>query len=177
MHLKLFVTALACGLLAQTTLANPSKAGYKPINNQQYAFEDLGPWKEGDVTVPSYPDKPDWVGFFVPLKTNYQFFVDSKTLSIGQDGVVRFVLRVVSPSGAENVSYEGIRCQSKESRSYAFGDTLGKKWYESTRAIWKRLSGDDTTRERLAEDLCTDDWHVPTDAPQALMLLKKSPWR
>ncbi|MBV8647815.1 CNP1-like family protein [Paludibacterium sp.] len=176
MRFKLLVPALVCAVTAHAALAGPDSKPYKPINNGQYAFEDLGPWKEGDYTVPAYPDKPDWVGFYVPLKQDYKFFIDSKTLSIGQDDVVRYVLRVVSTSGAENVSYEGIHCQGKEIRAYAFGDPDAKKWYESTRAQWKRLSGDDVSHLRLAENFCSDDWRTPKDVTEALARLKKAPW-
>ncbi|BEV72489.1 CNP1-like family protein [Paludibacterium sp. THUN1379] len=175
MRIKLLVASLACCLLAHGALANPATRDYKPINNGVYAFEDTGPWKEGEYTVPPYPDKPDWVGFFVPLKKDYHFYVDGKSLSVGSDEVVRFTLRVVSATGAENVSYEGIHCRSRETRPYAFGDTVGMKWYESRRSVWRRVNEDDMTRLRLAEDLCVD-WQTPADAATALTLLKKAPW-
>jgi len=47
--------------------------------------------------------------------------VDGASLSVGKDGVVRYTLVARSPLGAESVSFEGMRCDPREVRSYAFG--------------------------------------------------------
>jgi hypothetical protein len=148
----------------------------RPINNQFYLLDDMAEWKEGKMTLPPFPDKPEWTGFFVPLKPGYHYFIDAKTLNLSdEDSVLRFTLRAVSPSGAENLSYEGIQCAKRTTRSYAFGDSYNHRWIESTRVLWKPLDVDDQVRLRLVDDICPGR-DTPRNTEMALQRLKKSPW-
>ena len=52
--------------------------------------------------------------------TDFRYFVDWHSVSAGEDRIVRYVLVSRSPSGTENVTFEGIRCM-KEYRVYAVG--------------------------------------------------------
>ena len=54
------------------------------------------------------------------LESGFQYFVDPASLSVGSDRIVRYVMLARSPDGAENVTFEGIRCPS-EYRIYAVG--------------------------------------------------------
>lgn len=171
MHTARFGLAV---LLALTCLGT-AQAGRLPTYST-YALDDVEPWSEGNYTLPAYPDKPEWVGFYVHHTLNNLYFVDAKTLSVGEDGVVHFILRVLSPSGAENLSVEGIHCQDSNYRSYAFGDSYNKRWIEATRADWRKFAYDDKLRQRLHEDICIDKT-PPKSAEAALQLLKKAPWR
>jgi hypothetical protein len=56
--------------------------------------------------------------------TDFRYYVDPGSVSVGADRIVRYVLLVRSPSGAENVSFEGIRCPD-EYRVYAVGRADG----------------------------------------------------
>lgn len=173
------IPLLAAALAVMTALpAFATKDGdYKPINNKDYLFHDETEWQEGQYVLPPYPDKPQWLGFYVPLKNDYKFYVDTKTLSMSEDKVIRLTLRVVSASGAENISYEGFQCVNRKMRAYAFGDTINKRWIESTRAIWKQVVGsDDPVRVRLVEDMCPQ-WDWPANAADAIARIKASPWR
>jgi hypothetical protein len=51
-------------------------------------------------------------------ETDFRFFVDASSVSVGPDRIVRYVLVARSASGVENVTYEGIRCPA-EYRIYA----------------------------------------------------------
>lgn len=159
--------------------AFPSHAGENSsriMNNNNYDFEDENkPWAESTYTLPAYPDKPDWVGFYVNQAMKNQYFADAKTLTLTDDGVIRLILRIRSPAGAENISYEGIQCQQGTYRTYAFGDTINKRWIESTRAQWRKIEYDDKLRQRLREDMCPEKY-APKSADDALNLLKKAPW-
>jgi hypothetical protein len=168
---KILLASLLATLVAVPALAKPTD---HPINNEVYALTDPGEWVEGNVVLPPYPLQADWVGSSVPLKSNYSYFVDSKTLTRTDDGVIRLILRMVSSTGAENLSYEGIQCANRSLRSYAFGDSYNHSWIESTRVLWKRMDRDDKVRMRLAENFCPD-WDVPATAAEALSRLKKAP--
>lgn len=94
-------------------------------------------WSEGVVTLPAYPKASDLLEFEVGAVSDFRYFIDRGSLSVGKDGVVRYTLVARSPSGVENVSYEGLRCKSATARAYAFG-TAGESW--SPRGTeWRRI--------------------------------------
>jgi hypothetical protein len=177
MEMALNKTLLAASLgLAALLPLHVLADSARPIENKVYLLEDQYEWKEGTMTLPPYPSQPDWAGFFVPLKPGYHYFVDAKTLNLSeQDNVLRFTLRAVSPSGAENLSFEGIHCAKRTVRSYAFGDSTNHRWIESTRVIWKPLGVDDHVRTRLIDDICPGR-DTPLNTEAALQRLKKAPW-
>lgn len=86
-------------------------------------------WTEGDYKLPAYPKGSDLIEFNVSATTNFRFFIDRQSLSVNAEGVVRYTLLARSPSGAENVTYEGIRCRTGTYRVYAYG-RAGGKWAE-----------------------------------------------
>jgi hypothetical protein len=117
--LALVVACVATGAL----LAGCSSAG-KPTNKDDSAFVYLldrkGNWVENQVdTLPPLPQESNLLPFEVSGNTPLQFAIDRNSLSVGTDGVVRYTVVVTSPSGARNVNYEGIRCDTYEWRLYA----------------------------------------------------------
>ena len=52
-------------------------------------------------------------------------FVDEASVHYGSDDVIRYTMVIVSPSGARNVTFEGMRCETGERRLYAFGRADG----------------------------------------------------
>ena len=83
--------------------------------------EDTGPWQEKTVTLPSMPASGALQSFYVSAATRNTFFVDTASLTVDEDGVVRYILVVETAGGARNTTYEGIRCESREKRIYATG--------------------------------------------------------
>jgi CNP1-like family len=67
------------------------------------------------------PQRGELIEFFVAATSEFRFFVDAASLSVGSDGIVRYVLVARSSAGAENVSFEGMRCATREVRIYALG--------------------------------------------------------
>lgn len=74
---------------------------------------------EEPVTIPEYPAPTRLVEFSV-TPGEFRFFIDPDSLAVG-DGIVRYALVARSPSGVDNVSYEGLRCGTGEVRVYALG--------------------------------------------------------
>lgn len=112
-------------------------------------FVDREPWKEQGIDLPAYPDGGHYVA--VPLQiagSNLEMFVDEPTLTIGDDGVVRYVLMLRAPTGTENLFYEGIRCSTQEWRSYAYGTSVGK-WQALGEAPWRMIQDRGVERYRL----------------------------
>jgi hypothetical protein len=120
--LKALALAVAC-VATGALLAGCSSAG-KPTNKDDSAFVYLldrkGNWVENKVdTLPPLPQDSSLLPFEVSGNTPLQFAIDRNSLSVGTDGVVRYTVVVTSPSGARNVNYEGIRCDTYEWRLYA----------------------------------------------------------
>ncbi len=98
------------------------------------------PGRSKAVALPEYPDKNHLIN--VPIEiagSSLDMFIDERSLSVGADGVVRYVLVLSAQSGAENVFFEGIRCATRELRSYAYG-TSRSAW-QSVDTAWAPLSG------------------------------------
>lgn len=117
--LALVVACVATGAL----LAGCSSAG-QPSNKDDSAFTYLldrpSNWVENKVdTLPPLPQESNLLPFEVSGNTPLQFAIDRNSLTVGSDGVVRYTVVVTSPSGARNVNYEGIRCDTYEWRLYA----------------------------------------------------------
>lgn len=101
---------------------------------------DEKPWSEVEVQIPSFPEPGNMVPFTVGAVADSTFLIDSESLSFGADGVIRYTLEVVSPFGAKNVSYEGMRCKTAERRFYAFG-RADRTWSKARGNQWVRISG------------------------------------
>lgn len=82
-------------------------------------------WREAEVALPAFPRPADLLPFFVSAASDFRFFVDGASLSVGADGVVRYTLVARSPQGAESVVFEGMRCATREVRGYASGRADG----------------------------------------------------
>jgi hypothetical protein len=89
---------------------------------------------ENELSLPGYPGERDLIEFFVAATSDFRFFVDANSVSVGSDGVVRYTLVARSPTGVENVTYEGMRCTTSELRVYALG--RGRAW-SVTRSEWR----------------------------------------
>lgn len=123
----------------------PARADYVP----DYFEEPQGPWQENEVTLPPFPVDQNLYSFYVSPTATSRFFVDVTTVAPGSDGVLRYVLVVVSPSGARNVTYEGMRCEAKERRIYASGRPDGT-WVKSPSERWIRIQEATTNRQHAA---------------------------
>jgi hypothetical protein len=87
----------------------------------------------------------------VPLETprsTLRYGVAPATVSIGPDGVVRYVVVAASSAGAMNVMYEGIRCNTGEFKVYA-RHSPGGGWTIVKGSEWKPLQDAPLPRHAL----------------------------
>ncbi|MDR2364655.1 MAG: CNP1-like family protein [Zoogloeaceae bacterium] len=108
------------------------------------------PWEENTFDLPAYPEARDFYSFYVSAAATSRFFIDVENISIGSDGVVRYTLMIVSPSGIQNVSREGMRCQSREKRTYAMGRVHEKTWSRARGSQWTRIRNETANRYHAA---------------------------
>jgi hypothetical protein len=107
----------AAGLVLAAACGSPAveKSDWERENETRLLIPEETP------APPAYPARAQLVRFFTLERSDFNFFVDASSISIGKDGVVRYVLVARSPEGADNVTFEGMRCQKPELKVYAVG--------------------------------------------------------
>lgn len=131
-------------------------------------------WREGEISIPVYPDERSLQEFSISGQTDNRFFVDSNSLSVDPDGVVRFSVVVRSNTGAENVAYEGIRCETREWKPYALG-RADRSWSEARDPQWQRIVWRSTNAYRFVlyrDYFCPDGFQL-RDTDAALAALRR----
>jgi hypothetical protein len=121
--------------------------------------EDRKPWKEIEAKIPPYPSNPDLVSFDPGGGIPHRYYLDARSLSIGEDGVVRYTLVVKTAGGATSVSFEGIRCESREQKYYAAGGPHGA-WLRARNPQWRSIGKADPNQRHhnvLYSDFFCDD--------------------
>lgn len=92
-------------------------------------------WQEIQAQLPATPKQENLVPFTVSETSPHHYYVDRASISVGADGVVRYTMVIHTAGGAENVSYEGMRCDTVEAKIYAFGRPDGH-WDRNKYAQW-----------------------------------------
>ena len=101
-------------------------------------FGDDKPWEEIQAKLPPYPQAQDLLPFYVSGIAGNQYLLDKKAINVGQDGVVRYTLVVNTRGGASNISFEGIRCKTRERKIYAVGSD--KAWVPARDSSWQPIA-------------------------------------
>ena len=102
------------------------------------AADDENAFQEAAWQLPAAPQDADLLPFYTSL-TGLKFSVDAKSLTVDKDGVARYTMVAVSRSGAKNVSYEGLRCETMEHKLYAVGSTDGS-WIKARDPQWQPVT-------------------------------------
>jgi len=137
-------------------------------------FDNEKPWVELQAQLPAYPNPDEALPFFVSAATDNKFFIDPKSISVGTDNVVRYTLIVKSPEGALNVTFEGMRCGSRETKLYAFGHPDGT-WSRNRYAKWSPIRYKDRNRQHhmLYDDFFCPGGIIVNDTKEAVFALKR----
>ena len=108
-----------------------------PSYEQGSSFvDDSKPWEELVASLPAYPRNENLVEFNVSSATPNKFMIDTASVSVGSDQIVRYTIVIESQSGARTINFEGMRCDPAEYKIYGFGQPDGK-WTENKRAKWE----------------------------------------
>jgi hypothetical protein len=100
--------------------------------------------------MPAQPAPDALVEFYVSPATTNRFAVDPASLGVDDGRLVRFTLVVTSRSGARNVSYEALRCDSGERRLLAVGRADGT-WSISKNTLWQPVSLGEQVNRQMPE--------------------------
>jgi len=117
------LAALACAaLLAACSSANAPMSDWERNNR-----ELLSPSKPAAALVPpAYPRDQDLIEFYQSAVATMRYYIDAASVTpLYKEGEVRYVMVARSPSGAKNVSFEGIRCSGNQYRVIATGRSDG----------------------------------------------------
>lgn len=151
-------------MAALTLASGPAMAGF---------FSDPDPnWREGEYALPPPPVESALREFAVGETSSNTFLVDESSLVVGEDRVVRYVLVIRTAGGAENVTYEGIRCETSERRIYAIGRP-GGEWGIARQSEWEFIGPQAHNRPRatLARAYFCDGSAPPRNRDEVLRRL------
>lgn len=136
----------------------PASTAAQPRPDQEEEAGSKKPWIELELKLPPFPKPENLLQFEPSAASSSRFYIDPGSISIGSDGAVRYTLVVRSSSGADNVSYEGIRCETREQKYYAFGGRDGT-WSKARLSEWRRIEYKDINRQHAvlyADYFCPD---------------------
>jgi len=104
--------------------------------------ENVKPWQEVQAQLPAYPKDDNLIQFIVSATSRNKHYIDFPSVSVGEDNVVRYTVVIRTQGGAENVSFEGMRCTTGERKIYAFGRPNGE-WARNRYARWEDIKDRD----------------------------------
>jgi len=115
------------------------------------AFAQLTPldpdWRESEAPKPPALRTSGLIDLEVP-RSSLRFGVDPASISVGEDGVVRYVVVAQSASGTVNAMYEGVHCKTAEFKVYARHNP-DSGWTPVMNAEWMPLHGTQHGRHSL----------------------------
>jgi len=134
-------------LIGALALASPAFAASDAGDDDDAYLPKV--WKEQETALPPPPAEKNLQAFYLNEVAQNRFFIDTESLSVGADGVVRYTLLVLTPGGARNVSYEGMRCETRQWRVYALGRADGT-WTKARKGEWMPVRDESVNRYHAA---------------------------
>lgn len=136
--------------------------------------EEKKSWKEIQAQIPPFPKEQNLVLLEAGSETTHRFYVDVASVSVGADGVVRYTTVIKTAGGATNVTFEGMRCETREGKLYALGHRDGT-WSRARNPRWQRIILRDLTPHHYVlyrEYFCASPAR-PTPAKLAIDALRR----
>ena len=132
-------------------------------------------WTEDKTPPPPTFSVDKLIPIEMPPYVTLQVGVDPETVSVGADGVVRYVVVMRNASVSVNAAYEGIQCPDAEVKTYARASTTAGKWVPIEQPEWKSLSDNLPSRHAyaIAQQGACDGHAVAGRAPDIVRALKR----
>lgn len=103
------------------------------------ALEAEKPREDALPQPPAYPKPENLVRIETGGAGSFEFFIDAVSIEVLGKGEFRYTLLARSSAAAINISYEGLRCLTRERRLYAFGRPDGS-WAPAKKSEWTEFS-------------------------------------
>jgi hypothetical protein len=132
-------------------------ADEEAYKDSKYKADPAAQQRELDLVLPAFPRSEGLID--VPLDSPdfpYSLWIDPESLSVGEDRVVRFTAVLRSPAGAETVSYEGILCDQRRYKRYAYGNAGEFRTLPAPDWVFIR-----NTRQDIFRAVLTDSYFCP----------------
>lgn len=143
-HPRLFAYA-GCLLVSASLIAcsgDPMISGVDPFAPTVF--------KEGNTSMPLVaPNPKTMLPFYVSKTTIFKFAIDTQSILIGNDGVTRYMVQITSPSGSKQTQYEGILCDSYQTRLYGTYE-VNSSWRENPLSGWSAIKDNIPNRYQAA---------------------------
>ena len=171
---SLFKNILKISLSLLATMSIFSHAQYRTVDPADANDPDAPRfWEEAEIKIPTAPPSKDLKPFYVSATNQLKFALDAPSITFGKDEVIRYVVVITTPSGAQQVSYEGIRCEKYEWRLYGTMQSDGK-WHKTSSSRWQviRNTGYNSYHAALVRDAFCDNAIPRRSAKEIIPLLK-----
>lgn len=131
-------------------------------------------WREIQAQIPPYPKGENLVLVEAGSASLHRFYIDAHSVSLGEDGVTRYTVIVKTAGGATNVTFEGMRCETRERKLYALGRSDGS-WVRARDPQWTRITFRELAPHHFAlyRDYFCPERTLPTPPKQAVDALKR----
>jgi hypothetical protein len=104
----------------------------------QAQLTDTDPdWQESDAPPPPALRREGLIPLEIPGST-LRYGIDPRSVTLGSDRIVRYVVVATGSGGAVNGLYEGLRCKTAEVKVYA-RYSPGSGWTRARDADWRPL--------------------------------------
>lgn len=136
---KLKYQALALAMLVCATFAARGQSG-NGLDNPD--------WVEDKEPAPPAFSKTRALPLEMPNYVTVRVGIDPATVTVGQDGVVRYVVVMSNATGTVNAAYEGIRCASDQVKIYARAGASGE-WSVIPEPAWRDVNGNQPSKHAM----------------------------
>jgi len=111
----------------------------------QFGFVPGKSWNEANVPLPDLPAESELLNLKIFEMPHYKYYIDTKSLDVSAgDNVARYLIIVEPPSGLRNMFYEGIRCDTREYKTYA-SSLWGQPLSPLREPQWSRIADNGLT--------------------------------
>jgi hypothetical protein len=95
---------------------------------------------EEPFSLPTSTHYTQWVPFEPVSPSTHRFYLALDSVTQGEtDRIFRYAIKLVSRHGVENLRFEGLSCEYRAYRPYAFGSVDGT-WSKATQPKWQAIA-------------------------------------
>ena len=130
-------------------------------------------WVEEKPPAPPAFATDQLIPIDMPRYVTVDVGIDPATITVGSDGVVRYVVVMRNASGFHAAAYEGLRCTTDEVKTYARFSTAGQ-WVIAKEPAWRSITDNMPSKHAFAiarQGVC--DSHLSSTREETIRLLKQ----